>query len=82
MVYICLYEPAYEKRVLMRWETSKGSDKTAHKHSLTRAFAVRRRDLEEASGRKSMSLTQIGECACAFEEPQTSASSNCTYKIC
>ena len=69
-----IYESAHEKRVLIiTLVTSKGSDEPAHKYSLARAFAVCKHvvDLEEASGKKCISVAQIGVCECIFEEPQT-----------
>ena len=61
-------EPAREKGVFTTQATSKGSGETAQKRSLARAFAVRRplRSFEQ----KRMSVAQIVDCSCAFEEPQ------------
>ena len=65
-------EPAHEKKVFITGD-GKGSEKHVHKRSLARAFAVLRhsRDLEEDSGKKCLSVVQIWDCPCTFEEPQT-----------
>ena len=39
------------------------------------------RDLVEASDRKCMSVAQIGDCACAFEEPQTGKSYKVLFRV-
>ena len=61
----------------------KGSYYIGHQQRLRRACALQltrqslccsqtcSRDLEEASDEKRISVAQIGDCACSFEEPQT-----------
>ena len=55
--------------------TSKGSGEPAHKRSLARGLAARRHVVETLrklqAKTKRMAIAQIGDCACAFEEPQT-----------
>ena len=53
-----IHEQSHGKRVLITEATSKGSDKSAHKRSLARAFAFCRHivDIEKASGKIRMSV--------------------------